>query len=71
MNSMNFIVYFSHFGKLIIYLSINFNVKIRCSKFCRKFPYGGTLWSMSKKYFLYTKGTYKKNKYIFTSEKPK
>ena len=27
MISMNFIVYFSHFCKLIIYLSINFNVK--------------------------------------------
>ena len=28
MISMNFIVYFRHFCKLIIYLSIKFNVKI-------------------------------------------
>ena len=28
MISMNFIIYFRHFSKLIIYLSTNFNVKI-------------------------------------------
>ena len=36
MISMNFIVYFSHFCKLIIYLSTNFNKKIRIGGMVKK-----------------------------------
>ena len=53
MISMNFIVCFSHFGKLIIYLSTNFNVKIRYQKSARSFPTAG-LYGKCQKSTFYT-----------------
>ena len=50
---MNFIVYFSHFGKLIIYLSTNFSVKFDARNSAGSFPTAG-LYGKCQKSTFYT-----------------